>query len=143
MTAVYLSIGSNLGDRATNLQSAVTALSELKDVSNLRLSTIIETAPIGGPKQPDYLNAVIECEYSNTAYQLLKCIREIEKQGKRQRLGLNHPRTIDIDILLFGDESHDTDDLAIPHPRMHQREFVLRPLSEFLPEYCANVTAEI
>jgi len=89
------------------------------------------------------LNAVVECHCSVSAIHLLEQVQIIERQLKRQRLGKNHPRTIDVDILLFGDESHTSDALTVPHPRMHQREFVMRPLAEFLPEYCANATANI
>jgi 2-amino-4-hydroxy-6-hydroxymethyldihydropteridine diphosphokinase len=143
MTVVYLGLGSNLGDRKQNLLKAVGALQELDGVSHVRLSQIIETAPVGGPQQGDYLNAVVECHCSVVAIQLLRQVQIIEQQLKRQRSGKNHPRTIDIDILLFGDESHASHELTIPHPRMHQREFVMRPLAEFLPEYCANATANI
>ncbi|MDE0586522.1 MAG: 2-amino-4-hydroxy-6-hydroxymethyldihydropteridine diphosphokinase [Planctomycetota bacterium] len=143
MTVVYLGLGSNLGDRKQNLLKAVGALQELDGLSHVRLSQIIETAPVGGPQQGDYLNAVVECHCSVEAIQLLRQVQIIEQQLKRQRSGKNHPRTIDIDILLFGDESHASHELTIPHPRMHQREFVMRPLAEFLPEYCANATANI
>ena len=143
MTVVYLGLGSNLGDRKHNLLKAVDALQALDGLSHVRLSQIIETAPVGGPQQGDYLNAVVECHCSVNAIQLLGHVQIIEQQLKRQRPGKNHPRTIDIDILLFGDESHTSDALTIPHPRMHQREFVMRPLAEFLPEYCANATANI
>ena len=143
MTVVYLGLGSNLGDRKHNLLKAVDALQALDGLSHVRLSQIIETAPVGGPQQGDYLNAVVECHCSVNAIQLLGHVQIIEQQLKRQRPGKNHPRTIDIDILLFGDESHASHELTIPHPRMHQREFVMRPLAEFLPEYCANATANI
>lgn len=143
MTVVYLGLGSNLGDRKQNLLKAVDALQALDCLSHVRLSQIIETAPAGGPQQADYLNAVVECHCSVSAIHLLEQVQIIELQLKRQRLGRNHPRTIDVDILLFGDESHTSDALTVPHPRMHQRKFVMRPLAEFLPEYCANATANI
>ena len=143
MTVVYLGLGSNLGDRKQNLLKAVDALQSLGGLNRVRLSQIIETAPVGGPQQGDYLNAVAECHCSVDAIKLLEQVQIIEQQLKRQRLGKNHPRTIDIDILLFGDESHTSDELTIPHPRMHQREFVMRPLAEFLPEYCANATTNV
>jgi 2-amino-4-hydroxy-6-hydroxymethyldihydropteridine diphosphokinase len=143
MTVVYLGLGSNLGDRKQNLLKAVDALQSLDCLSHVRHSHIIETAPVGGPQQGDYLNAVIECHCSVAAIELLGQVQIVEQQLKRQRPGKNHPRTIDIDILLFGDESHASDELTIPHPRMHQREFVMHPLAEFLPEYCANATANI
>ena len=143
MTVVYLGLGSNLGDRKQNLLKAVDALQALDCLSHVRLSQIIETAPVGGPQQSDYLNAVVECHCSVSAIHLLEQVQIIERQLKRERLGRNHPRTIDVDILLFGDESHNSDALTVPHPRMHQREFVMRSLAEFLPEYCANATANI
>ena len=143
MTVVYLGLGSNLGDRKQNLLKAVYALQALDCLSHVRLSQIIETAPVGGPQQSDYLNAVVECHCSVSAIHLLEQVQIIERQLKRERLGRNYPRTIDVDILLFGDESHNSDALTVPHPRMHQREFVMRSLAEFLPEYCANATANI
>jgi 2-amino-4-hydroxy-6-hydroxymethyldihydropteridine diphosphokinase len=143
ITVAYLGLGSNLGERKQNLLSAVAALKSVNGLSQVRLSQVIETAAVGGPVQGDFLNAVVECHCTISALQLLAHIKDIEQQLKRQRMGKDHPRTIDIDILLFGDEIHESAELTVPHPRMHQRNFVMRPLAEFLPEYCANATANI
>ncbi|MBC8370351.1 MAG: 2-amino-4-hydroxy-6-hydroxymethyldihydropteridine diphosphokinase [Planctomycetes bacterium] len=143
MTVVYLGLGSNLGDRELLLKNAVSALTQIDGVAQLKLSSIIETSAVGGPTQPDYLNGVAELHCSISAHQLLQHIQAIERQGGRQRNGKNHPRTIDIDILLFGNSEINTPELVVPHPRMMLRDFVLQPLSEFLPEYASHVTAKV
>ena len=113
----------------------MSALGQDDYVSKLTISSLYETEPVGGPPQRLFINAVAECIYSSSATELLSLIKKIEDKLMRTREGKNLPRTIDIDILLFGDEIHNTSTLKIPHPRMKQRLFVLLPLSEFLPEY--------
>jgi 2-amino-4-hydroxy-6-hydroxymethyldihydropteridine diphosphokinase len=129
--------------RRQHLRQAVSALTAIAGVRDLRLSRVIETAPVGGPQQGDYLNAVVELYCSFSAIELLEHVQRIEQEGSRQRSGKNHPRTIDIDILLFGSEQHALPELTIPHPRMLQRSFVLEPLSEFLPEYSNYAATKI
>ncbi|MDP6964159.1 MAG: 2-amino-4-hydroxy-6-hydroxymethyldihydropteridine diphosphokinase, partial [Planctomycetota bacterium] len=106
MTVVYLSLGSNLGGRRQYISNAVACLGESPWLSELKLSSIIETAAVGGPVQGDFLNAVLQCKCSCSAHELLGLVNDVEHLLGRQRAGKNHPRTIDIDILLFGEEQH-------------------------------------
>lgn len=126
----YLGIGSNLGDRLANLQGAVDRLGLRAQIRVLRSSRVYETEPIGGPEQPDYLNVVIEAETSLDAHSLLKECLAVEDELGRVRDERWGPRTIDIDLLTFGDEEVTGADLTVPHPRMHERMFVLAPLLE-------------
>ncbi|HOD12251.1 MAG TPA: 2-amino-4-hydroxy-6-hydroxymethyldihydropteridine diphosphokinase, partial [Candidatus Omnitrophota bacterium] len=128
MAVVYLGLGSNLGDRLKNIQDALKFLSGVAMVE--RVSTIHETEPVGGPPQGKYLNAVAKITTSLSAHQLLKLTQTIEQRLGRIRTVKNAPRTIDIDILTYDNEHIDDDQLTIPHPRMLEREFVMKPLSE-------------
>ncbi len=128
MAVVYLGLGSNLGDRLKNIQDALKFLSGVAMVE--RVSTIHETEPVGGPPQGKYLNAVAKITTSLSAHQLLKLTQAIEQGLGRIRTVKNAPRTIDIDILTYDNERIDDDQLTIPHPRMLEREFVMKPLSE-------------
>lgn len=129
----YLGLGSNLGDRSQYLQFAVDVLAE-RTGAVVAVSPIYETDPVGGPSQPDYLNAVVALETTLTARQLLEVAKEIEQEAGRlpdgERWG---PRPLDIDVLLVGQERVEEDDLVVPHPRMHQRAFVLAPLADIAP----------
>jgi 2-amino-4-hydroxy-6-hydroxymethyldihydropteridine diphosphokinase len=129
VTAAFLGLGSNLGDRLANLERAAERLDAHPHISVTRSSRVYETAPIG-PPQPDYLNAVIEIETSLTPAELLQATQEIERALGRVPAERWGARTIDIDILTFDDDDIDTPDLEIPHPRMHERGFVLAPLLE-------------
>ncbi|HEX2026184.1 MAG TPA: 2-amino-4-hydroxy-6-hydroxymethyldihydropteridine diphosphokinase [Actinomycetota bacterium] len=129
MTRGYLGLGSNLGDRLASLTSAVRLLGE-RGVEVIRSSRVYETDPVGGPAQGPYLNAVVEIEFSGTARELLDAARAVEEAMGRIRTERWGPRVIDVDILTFGDERVDRPDLVIPHPRMHERGFVLIPLLE-------------
>jgi 2-amino-4-hydroxy-6-hydroxymethyldihydropteridine diphosphokinase len=122
-------MGSNLGDRLQNLRRAVQLLDD-RGVRLLRSSRVYETDPVGGPPQPDYLNAVIEVEAGGTARDLLEACRETERALGRVREERWGPREIDLDVLTFGTELIDEPDLQVPHPRMHERGFVLIPLLE-------------
>lgn len=128
MALVYLGLGSNLGDREENIQNAIALLS--KKISVERISTIIETDPIGGPPQGKYLNAVIKAHADLSARELLETAQQIEKDMGRIRTIQDAPRIIDIDILLYGDQSINEKDLIVPHPRMLKRAFVMAPLKE-------------
>ena len=130
MTKAYLSIGSNLGDRLASLQGAVELLAARSGVTVLRSSRVYETDPVGGPPQPDFLNAVIEVETSLSPRDLLAACHAAEDSLARLRDQRWGPRTIDVDILTFGDEAVEEPDLTVPHPRMHERGFVLAPLLE-------------
>ncbi len=129
MTRAYVGLGSNLGDRVENLQRAVDLLRE-RAVRVLRSSRVYETEPVGGPEQPDYLNAVIEVDMDGTAYDLLDASMTVENEMGRVRTERWGPRIVDLDVLTFGDEEIDEADLQVPHPRMHERGFVLVPLLE-------------
>jgi 2-amino-4-hydroxy-6-hydroxymethyldihydropteridine diphosphokinase len=128
MTRSYLALGANLGDRLANLRRAVGLLEE-RGARLLRSSRVYETEPVG-PPQPDYLNAVIEVETDLSPRGLLIACLAVEQAMGRVRGERWGPRVIDVDILTFGDVEVDEPDLQIPHPRMHERGFVMIPLLE-------------
>ena len=135
--AVFLSLGSNVGDRQANLSTAVARLRELGQVT--ALSSIYETEPVEYTDQPWFLNCVVKLDTEKMPKQLLAQLLAIEHgMGRRRALAgkpnIKGPRTIDIDILLFGNSIVDTRGLTIPHPAMHERRFVLEPLAEIAPE---------
>jgi len=125
----YVGLGSNLGDRLENLRHAVTLLDASDGIDVAVTSGVYETDPVG-PPQPDYLNAVVELRTTRSARDLLARFKEIEAEIGRTQGKRWGPREIDIDLLTYGEESIDTDDLRVPHPRMAERAFVLVPLSE-------------
>jgi 2-amino-4-hydroxy-6-hydroxymethyldihydropteridine diphosphokinase len=129
----YLSLGSNLGDRAANIARALQLLPE-RGVRILRTSSLWETAPQDFERQPWFLNMVAEAETALFPRQLLHEAQRVEKELGRRRIRPKGPRTIDIDILLFGNFVMSADELEIPHPRLAQRRFVLAPLAELAPD---------
>lgn len=129
-TTTYIGLGSNLGDRPANIDSAVKLLAETSRVEVARLSDIVETAPLASADQPKYLNAVAELKTGLSAVQLRKTLSSIEAALGRVRRGKWWPRTIDLDLLLFGDEVMDTAELTVPHSQMHLRSFVLNGLCQ-------------
>jgi 2-amino-4-hydroxy-6-hydroxymethyldihydropteridine diphosphokinase len=131
MTATYLSLGSNLGDRAANLSAAIARLSAVGKVG--AVSSIYETEPVDVPGQPQFLNCVIGLATAEPPQRLLRSILGIERDLGRERQQDKGPRLIDIDIVLFGDSILDTAELTVPHPAMHRRRFVLEPLAEIAP----------
>ena len=131
---VYIGLGSNIGNREENLSRAVDMLGNIAGIRVTRVSSYYNTSPVGYTEQPDFLNAVAELTTSLTAYELLWHCREIEKQLKRERVIHWGPRTIDLDLLLFGDLILEDELLTIPHPRMLEREFVLKPFNEIAPK---------
>ena len=133
MVFCYISLGSNLGDREHNINTAVRKMKSLMHTKVRRLSSVIETMPQGGPAQGLYLNAVAEIETGLDPYSLLVELQSIEMVLGRVRTVLNGPRTIDLDILTYGDICIEEEALCIPHPRMLEREFVLLPLQEMAP----------
>jgi len=135
LSSVALALGSNLGDRANNLQSALDALIDSNVLSAVVASGIYETEPVGGPEQGPYLNAVVRGNTLLTPTALLREVHRIEDQLGRVRTIHWGPRTVDIDILAYEDEVWDTEDLVIPHPRAHERAFVLMPWSEIDSEH--------
>ncbi|RAZ65809.1 2-amino-4-hydroxy-6-hydroxymethyldihydropteridine diphosphokinase [Planococcus maitriensis] len=133
MNEAYLSLGSNIGDRKAQLQKAVRLLQENPSISNMRMSSIYETAPVGYLDQDVFLNLVIRLETSLSPLGLLAACQEIEHALHRERLVRWGPRTVDLDVLLYGQEQLATEKLTIPHARMYERAFVLVPLQELMP----------
>ena len=134
MAIVYLAIGSNLGDRRKNIETAVRLLGK-KHLDILKVSTIIETDPVGGPKnQGKFLNGVLKAETELPPEELLSFLKSIEKRLDRTKTVHNGPRTIDLDILLYNHRELQTPQLTIPHPRMFERAFVMQPLNEIEPQ---------
>ena len=130
----YLGLGSNVGDRLANLQRAVDAFRGEPGVRIASSSRVWETVPIGGPPQPKYLNAVLRVETDRSPRELLDACRSVEQALGRVRTERWGPRTIDVDILLYDDETVDAPDLTVPHPRMTERAFVVLPLLELDPD---------
>jgi 2-amino-4-hydroxy-6-hydroxymethyldihydropteridine diphosphokinase len=130
MVDAYVGLGSNLGDRLRNLQRAVDLLAASQSVRVIRSSRVYETDPVGGPTQPDFLNAVVHLETDLSPRELLRTCMGVEVDMGRVRDERWGPRTIDVDVLTYGDERIDEPDLVVPHPRMHERGFVLVPLGE-------------
>ena len=130
----FLGLGSNLGDRLANLQAAVDALQAEPGLRVAASSRVWETTPVGGPPQPDYLNAVIRIETDFSARDLLDIARRVESRLGRIRKERWGARTIDVDVLLYDEEEIDEPDLMVPHPRIMQRAFVLLPLLELEPD---------
>lgn len=131
---VYLSLGSNVGDRAANLEDAVERLRSLGEV--LAVSSFYETEPVEFTAQPWFLNCAVKLDTEKMPKQLLAGILYVEQQmgRRRHREQKKGPRAIDIDILLFGNSTIDTKGLTVPHPAMHERRFVLEPLAEIAPD---------
>lgn len=129
-----MGLGSNLGDRLANLQRAVDALGAEVGVRVTRSSRVWETEPVGGPEQPDFLNAVVSVETDLDPHGLLAACNRVEAKLGRTREVRWGPRSIDIDVLLFGDRTIDDPDLIVPHPRLSRRAFVLLPLLELVPD---------
>jgi 2-amino-4-hydroxy-6-hydroxymethyldihydropteridine diphosphokinase len=129
---VYLSLGSNLGDRVAQLAAAIEKLRDLGEV--VTVSSFYETAPMEFADQPWFLNCAVALKTKLMPKQFLSKILAIEREMGRQRVRPKGPRTIDLDILLFGNAVIHTPQLEVPHPAMHQRRFVLEPLAEIAPE---------
>jgi 2-amino-4-hydroxy-6-hydroxymethyldihydropteridine diphosphokinase len=134
MTAVVLALGSNLGERQDILQGAVDAIVGLPEVRLTAVSPVYETVPVGGPAQPDYLNAVVLAATALPARALLDRLHEIEAAFDRVRLVRWGPRTLDIDIIVFDEQRSDSPELTLPHPRAHERAFVLAPWHDVDPD---------
>ena len=126
-------MGSNLDKRAKNIKLAVKEISGLKGTKIIKVSKLIETVPVGGPRnQHKFLNAALKIRTSLSPAVLLKNLKDIEKKLGRIKSGCNGPRIIDLDILLYSDRKIKTNKLSIPHPRMWERNFVIKPLLEVL-----------
>jgi 2-amino-4-hydroxy-6-hydroxymethyldihydropteridine diphosphokinase len=130
----YLGLGSNLGDRLANLQGAVDRLAGEEGVRVDASSRVWETAPVGGPEQPDYLNAVVRVQTDRAPRELLAACQSVESALGRERSDRWGPRTIDVDVLLYDGRVVDEPDLVVPHPRIVERAFVVLPLLELDPD---------
>jgi 2-amino-4-hydroxy-6-hydroxymethyldihydropteridine diphosphokinase len=131
----YIGVGANLGDREATMRSALAALDATTGVRVVAVSSFVETEPVGYLDQPRFLNAAAAVETELDARGLLDALLSVERELGRTRDGPRYgPRTIDLDLLLFGDERLDEQGLTVPHPRLHERQFVLDPLAELDPE---------
>ncbi|MCM8781965.1 MAG: 2-amino-4-hydroxy-6-hydroxymethyldihydropteridine diphosphokinase [Candidatus Omnitrophica bacterium] len=135
MVTAYISFGSNLGERNKNIERAIAYLKELDGIVVKNVSSIYETEPVGGPPQEKFLNGVIEVETSLLPDELLDRLKGIESRLGRVKTDENSPRPIDLDIIFYQDIVIDGERIKIPHPRMHEREFVLRGLNEIAPTF--------
>lgn len=135
MTKVYLSTGSNLGDRLAHLHKAVQALQDTPGIQVTRVSSVYETEPWGFLDQPRFLNQVIELETDIPALDLLPIMKQMERDLGRTPNFKNGPRVIDLDIILYGDQIIEQEGLIIPHPHVEERAFVLVPLADLVPEF--------
>ncbi|MFW6457376.1 MAG: 2-amino-4-hydroxy-6-hydroxymethyldihydropteridine diphosphokinase [Planctomycetota bacterium] len=129
----YIGLGSNLGQRAKNLAGALESIDDQPRIRLIKKSTFIETEPVGGPPQGSYLNAAAEIRTTLEPAELLRTLQTIENAFGRERPIRWGPRTLDLDLLLYGQRVIKTHDLQVPHPRMHRRRFVLGPLREIAP----------
>ena len=134
MTLAYVGIGSNLEDPVRQVRKASDELDRVPHTRVVKKSSLYRSAPMGHTEQPDFINAVARLETGLPAERLLADLQEIEARHGRKRSFPNAPRTLDLDILLYGELSLDLPSLKIPHPRMHERAFVLRPMLEISPE---------
>jgi 2-amino-4-hydroxy-6-hydroxymethyldihydropteridine diphosphokinase len=131
----YIGLGSNLGDRQNYLDQAIEALQEHEHIEVRQVSTYFETDPVGGPPgQPTFINAAAEVETTLEPHELMQALLDIERRLGRVRGEKDGPRTIDLDLLLYGDAIIDSPELKVPHPRMHTRGFVLEPMAEIAPD---------
>jgi 2-amino-4-hydroxy-6-hydroxymethyldihydropteridine diphosphokinase len=135
VTRAFVGLGSNLGDRDGTLRAAVGRLRNLPKTKVARVSTLRETEPIGYLDQPRFLNGAAELETGLPAGELLAALLDLERQFGRDRTASppKGPRTLDLDLLLYGDEVVSDSGLEVPHPRLHERRFVLEPLAELDP----------
>lgn len=129
---IYLSLGSNVGDRVANLRAAIEKLREMGTVETV--SAFYETEPVETGPQPWFLNCAIKMETEKMPRQLISAVLALEQSMGRQRRQEKAPRTIDIDVLLFGNSVIELPALTVPHPRFHERRFVLEPLAEIAPD---------
>ncbi|MET4562231.1 2-amino-4-hydroxy-6-hydroxymethyldihydropteridine diphosphokinase [Lysinibacillus parviboronicapiens] len=133
MNHVYLSIGTNIGERYENLQHAVQLLMDKKEIELVRISSIYETAAVGFTDQADFLNIAVYIKTSYSSSEMLEVCQSVENELGRVREIRWGPRIIDLDILLYNHENIETESLIVPHPRMYERAFVLVPLIEITP----------
>jgi 2-amino-4-hydroxy-6-hydroxymethyldihydropteridine diphosphokinase len=134
VTRAYVGLGANLGDRERTLRTAVDALAAEAQIEVVAVSALRETEPVGVGEQPRFLNGVVALETTLVARELLDRLLALEQRFGRVRVPGEHgPRTLDLDLLLHGDEEIEEPGLTVPHPRLHERSFVLEPLAELAP----------
>ena len=134
MTRAHVGLGANLGDREATIRAAVEALAAEDGIEVVAVSTLRETEPVGVGDQPRFLNGVVSLETTLSARELLDRLLALEQRfGRVRRPGEHGPRTLDLDLLLYGDETIAEPGLTVPHPRLHERRFVLEPLAELAP----------
>jgi 2-amino-4-hydroxy-6-hydroxymethyldihydropteridine diphosphokinase len=134
VTRAYVGLGANLGDREATLRAAVDALAAEEGIEVVALSTLRDTEPVGVAGQPRYLNGAVALDTTLDARELLERLLALEQRFGRVRVPGEHgPRTLDLDLLLYGEERIDEPGLTVPHPRLHERGFVLEPLAELDP----------
>jgi 2-amino-4-hydroxy-6-hydroxymethyldihydropteridine diphosphokinase len=136
MTLAFIGLGSNLGDSVAHLVAARAALAALPDSRLVAASSLYLSAPVGPADQPDFINAAVALDTNLPAPDLLHALLQIEQQQGRVRLRHWGERTLDLDLLLYGDHTVNLPELQVPHPRLHQRNFVLQPLLEMAPALC-------
>jgi 2-amino-4-hydroxy-6-hydroxymethyldihydropteridine diphosphokinase len=130
-----LALGSNLGERFNNLQGAVSTLADTPEVVVVGVSPVYETKPVGGPEDArDFLNAVVAIDTTLSAHTLLERCLAVEDAFDRERGERNAPRTLDVDLIVLGERLADDEDLRLPHPRAHERAFVLKPWADIEPD---------
>ena len=134
MSKIYIALGSNLDEPSEQIYKAINSIDVIDDLSVTHISSLYKTKPIGKIDQPDFINAAIEVEGDISPEKLHASLQDIETKAGRIRKELNEPRTLDLDILLIDDLIMKTKKLTVPHPRMHQRQFVIVPLFEINPK---------
>ncbi len=135
-TTAYIALGANLGDRRANLESALAKLGASEGIAVTRISSFLENPAIGGPADsPPFLNAAAELQTTLSPHELLHRLLDIEQELGRQRREKWGPRLIDLDLIFYGDQIISEPHLHIPHPLMHERRFVLKPLAEIAPNF--------
>ncbi len=132
---VYISLGSNLGNKYDNLTKAIELLSGSEAFGITERSGMYRTAPVGGPEQNDYLNMVVRAETSLDPFSLLGLLKKTEKVMGREKKPRDYPRLIDLDLVFYGNRVISSEDLIVPHPRAHEREFVMLPMGDIDPEF--------
>jgi 2-amino-4-hydroxy-6-hydroxymethyldihydropteridine diphosphokinase len=134
VTIAFVGLGSNLDDPREQVTAALVELSALPQTRLLQASSLYRSSPVGYASQPDFVNAAAKLDTSLEAMRLLEALQAIEARHGRRRSFPNAPRTLDLDLLLYADRKLDTAELTLPHPRLHERAFVLKPLLELEPE---------
>jgi 2-amino-4-hydroxy-6-hydroxymethyldihydropteridine diphosphokinase len=133
MKPAWIALGSNIQPKEVYLQQAVQRLANCQDIVLKQVSTVYETEPVGYEEQDQFLNLVVEVDTNLTPQELLRACQQIEQELGRERVIRWGPRTVDLDILLYSNENMNIEELILPHPRMHERAFVLVPLAEIAP----------